>query len=74
MAFDALASAAFIEGGVSSEDTQATRDFTEQRKRELLQAVTTHRLHQIQEPAPACVHRRKNITRPIDADHCCRFA
>lgn len=39
LAIDALASAAFVEGGVSPENTQAARDLTEQRKRELLAAI-----------------------------------
>ena len=50
LAIDALASAAFIEGGVSPENTQAARDLTEQRKRELAQAISSPCLHQIQEP------------------------
>lgn len=50
LAIDALASAAFIEGGVSPENTQAARDLTEQRKRELAQAISAPCLHQIQEP------------------------
>ena len=51
LAIDALASAAFVEGGVSPENTQAARDLTEQRKRELLAAIGAPCLHQIQEPA-----------------------
>ena len=50
LAIDALASAAFIEGGVSPENTQAARDLTEQRKHELAQAISSPCLLQIQEP------------------------
>ncbi|CAM4398559.1 hypothetical protein COAQ111491_21825 [Comamonas aquatilis] len=50
LAIDALASAAFIEGGVAPENTQAARDLTEQRKRELLATIGAPCLHQIQEP------------------------
>ena len=53
LAIDALASAAFVEGGVSHENTQAARDLTEQRKRELLATIDAPCLHQIQEPSPA---------------------
>ncbi|WKL14221.1 hypothetical protein QYQ99_17595 [Comamonas testosteroni] len=53
LAIDALASAAFVEGGVSPENTQAARDLTEQRKRELLAAIGAPCLHQIQEPSSA---------------------
>lgn len=53
LAIDALASAAFVEGGVSPENTRAARDLTEQRKRELLAAIGAPCLHQIQEPAAA---------------------
>ncbi|CAM4401869.1 hypothetical protein COAQ111491_22050 [Comamonas aquatilis] len=53
LAIDALASAAFIEGGVSPENTLAARDLTEQRKRELLASIGAPCLHQIQEPAPS---------------------
>lgn len=51
LAIDALASAAFIEGGVSPENTQAARELTEQRKRELLATIGAPCLHQISEPA-----------------------
>ncbi len=51
LAIDALASAAFIEGGVSPENTQAARELTEQRKRELVTAICTPCLAQISEPA-----------------------
>lgn len=50
-AIDALASAAFIEGGVSAEKTQTARDLTEQRKRELVEAISSPCLHQISEPS-----------------------
>ena len=51
LAIDALASAAFVEGGVSPENTQAARDLTEQRKRELVEAIAAPQcLLQIQEP------------------------
>ncbi|MDR2327854.1 MAG: hypothetical protein LBE51_20935 [Acidovorax sp.] len=51
LAIDALASAAFVEGGVSADNTRAARDITEQRKRELLEAIGSPCLHQIAEPA-----------------------
>lgn len=52
LAIDALAAAAFIEGGVSPEKSQAARDLTDQRKRELVSVISAPCLHHIQEPSP----------------------
>ncbi|WP_312836208.1 hypothetical protein [Comamonas sp.] len=55
LAIDALASAAFIEGGVSIERTDEARQYTEQRKRELLEAIATSQSQAVAAHAPAAV-------------------
>ncbi|UBB15474.1 hypothetical protein [Comamonas odontotermitis] len=55
LAIDALASAAFIEGGVSIERTDEAREFTEQRKRELIEAIAVGQLQAVAAQAPAAV-------------------
>ena len=51
-AIDALILAAVIEGGVSDEKLPASRELTNLRKSELMEAISAPCLHQIQEPAP----------------------
>lgn len=56
LAIDALASAAFIEGGVSIERTNEAREYTEQRKRELIETIAaSHPQAVAAQAAPAAV-------------------
>lgn len=54
-AIDALTSAAFIEGGVSIERTDEARERTEQRKRELIEAIAACHPQAVAAQAPAAV-------------------
>lgn len=54
-AIDALTSAAFIEGGVSIERTEEARERTEQRKRELIEAIAACHPQAVEAQAPAAV-------------------
>ena len=55
LAIDALTSAAFIEGGVSIERTEEARERTEQRKRELIEAIAACQPQAVEAQAPAAV-------------------
>lgn len=71
LAIDALASAAFIEGGVSIERTDEARQYTEQRKRELLEAIATSQSQAVAaQAAPAAVavpETRESLAQRLDA-------
>lgn len=63
LAIDALASAAFIEGGVSIERTDEARKYTEQRKRELIEAIAAGQLQAVVVPDERVAFEQDQCTR-----------